>query len=138
MYLQTIICTVFSVLMLAAGLVVFVIYPKLCMLMVKNLRRNLLRTTLTAAVTVAFAFTVTLIWTVVSFLDGAMEEKSQDIKLIVTEKWQLPSQMPLTHASYLDPKHPNFLPELRPYVAPHDFMTWSFYGGSTEQGRMSR
>jgi putative ABC transport system permease protein len=134
----TLICVAISSVMVVAGVVVGVIYPKLCMVMVKNLRRNLLRTMLTAVAIVVLVVMLTMILTVVSFLDASMEEKSQDIKLIVTEKWQLPSQMPLTHANYLDPKHPNFLPELRPYIGPQDFMTWSFYGGSTEQGRMSR
>jgi putative ABC transport system permease protein len=128
----------FSLVMLVIIAVVFLIYPKLCLLMIKNLRRNLLRTLLSATAIVVLVFMVTMIWTVVSFLDASTEEKSQEIKLIVTEKWQLPSQMPLTHANYLNPKHPNFLPELRPYVGDDDFMTWSFYGGSTELGKMTR
>ena len=40
-------------------------------------------------------------------------EKSKDLKLIVTERWQIPSQMPLTHADYLNPASPKFLPELK-------------------------
>src|SRR5262249_27432767 len=67
------------------------------------------------------------------FLDASTEEKSQEIKLIVTERWQLPSQMPLTHADYLDPRSPKFLPELHGLIGKDDFMTWSFYGGTTEQ-----
>jgi putative ABC transport system permease protein len=136
----TIFCTAFSLAVLVPGLVLLAIYPKLFGLMLKNLRRNLLRTVLTAVAIVVLVTMVTMIWTVVSFLDAATTEQSQEIKLIVTEKWQLPSQMPLTHALYLnpDPKNTAFLPELRPYIGPNDFMTWSFYGGSTDLTRMSR
>jgi putative ABC transport system permease protein len=134
----TIICGVLSLVVLAASLAVLCLYPKLCLLMLKNLRRNMLRTGLTSVAIIVLVFMVTIIWTVVNFLDSVTEEQSKEIKLIVTEKWQLPSQMPLTHADYLNPQNPKFLPELRPFVGPNDFMTWSFYGGSTEQGRMSR
>lgn len=131
-------CVTFSLIVLALGLIVLAAYPKLFLLMFKNLRRNLLRTGLTSLAIMVLVVMVTMIWTVVSFLDAATEEQSQDIKLLITEKWQIPSQLPLTHADYLDPAKSSFLPELRAYVGPKDFMTWSFYGGSTEQGKMTR
>jgi putative ABC transport system permease protein len=138
MPLLTIICGAFSLVVLVIGLALLAVYPKLVLLICKNLRRNLLRTGLTSVAIIVLVLMVTIIWTIVGFLDDAMDEKSQDIKLLITERWQLPSQLPLTHANYLNPKHANFLPELRPYIGENDFMAWSFYVGSTEQGKMTR
>ena len=112
--------------------------PKLALLIFNNLRRNMLRTALTAVAISVFALMITMIWTVVSFIDESMEEQSHDIKLIITERWQLPSQLPMTHANYLDPECPDFMEELKPYVKKGDFMTWSFYGGTTDGKQMTR
>ncbi len=128
------VCTVITAGLLAAGVVFVAVYPKMFLLVIKNLRRNVLRTLLTCLATLVLVFMVTLIWTVINFFDRATEERSTDIKLIVTERWQLPSQMPLTHAHYLDPDNPKFLPELKGMYTKNDLMTWSFYGGTTEKG----
>jgi len=138
MSLLTIITGVFSIGVLLSVAVVVIVNPKLFLLIFKNLGRNMLRTSLTSVAIVVLVVMVTMIWTVVSFLDATMEEQSQDIKLIITERWQLPSQMPMTHANYLDPDCPDFLPELKPYVRRGDFMTWSFYGGSTDPNQRTR
>jgi len=119
------------------GLLFAVVSPKLFLLVVKNLRRNLLRTALTCLATMVLVFMVTLIWTVVYFLDQITLEKSKDLKLIVTERWQLPSQMPLTHADYLNPDNPKFILDKND-VGPNDFMTWSFYGGYLDPAKMTR
>jgi hypothetical protein len=132
-----ILCACFTAAMLVCGGLVALLNPKLFLLIFKNLRRNLLRTTLTAAAIVVLAVIVTLIWTVVRTLDLATEDKSQDFKLIITERWQLPSQMPMTHAYYLDPEDSRFMPELRGLINKGDFMTWSFYGGSTDVNQVS-
>jgi putative ABC transport system permease protein len=138
MNMFTLVCCVISaaaVLFLAA---VLVTGPKLFLMIFKNLRRNFGRTLMSSVAIMALVFMVTLIWTVVSFLDSATEEKSQEIKLIVTERWQLPSQYPLSHAQYLDPTSSAFIPELKPYIGKDDYMTWSFYGGSTDKDKMTR
>lgn len=122
---------------LLAG-VVFVLHsPKLFLLVLKNLRRNLLRTALTFMATMVLVFMVTLIWTVVYFIDRVTAEKARDLKLIVTERWQLPSQLPPTHADYLNPESPKFLLS-RDDVGPGDFMTWSFYGGTLDPTKFTR
>jgi putative ABC transport system permease protein len=104
---------------------------KFFLLIVKNLRRNLLRTTLTSLAIIVLVFMVTLIWTMLFRLGRITEEKSKDFKLIVTEKWQIPSQMPSTHADYLDPDNPKCIFRGQPglNIEGKDFMTWSFYGG---------
>ncbi len=114
--------------------------PRLFLLGLKNLRRNLLRTLLTTLATIVLVFMVSLIWTVISGLDKVTQEKSKDFKLIITERWQLPSQLPMTHANYLDPANSGFLTELRddagkPLYTERDFMTWSFYGGTLDPAK---
>src|SRR4029077_8881755 len=112
--------------------------PKMVLLAVKNLRRNLLRTLLTSMAIMVLVMMVTLIWTVIFFLDQTMQEKSADFKLIVMERWKVPSQMPVTHADYLNPESPKCLPELKELgIGAKDFMTWSFYGGTTDPNKMS-
>jgi len=122
-----------SLAVFVAGIVYLVTNPKMVLLAVKNLRRNLLRTLLTSMAIMVLVVMVTLIWTVIYFLDQTMEEKSADFKLIVMERWKVPSQMPSTHADYLNPASPKCLPELKELgLKPKDFMTWSFYGGTTD------
>jgi putative ABC transport system permease protein len=103
---------------------------KFFLLIVKNLRRNLLRTTLTSLAIIVLVFMVTLIWTMLFRLGKITEDKSKDFKLIVTEKWQIPSQMPASHADFLDPDNKSkcILPK-ELHITGDDFMTWSFYGG---------
>ncbi|HWY87037.1 MAG TPA: hypothetical protein VNX28_09950, partial [Gemmataceae bacterium] len=116
-----------------AGIVYLATNPKMVLLAVKNLRRNLLRTVLTSMAIMVLVVMVTQIWTVIYFLDQTMEEKSADFKLIVMERWKVPSQMPSTHADYLNPASAKCLPELKELgLKPRDFMTWSFYGGTTD------
>ncbi len=111
-----------------------VLNRKMLVFVLKSLSRNLLRTVLTSAAVVVLVFVVTLIWTVLWFLDLVMTEKSQDLKAIVTEKWQIPSQMPWAYASSLREgaaSHPGD-------VRPTDYMTWGFYGGTLDPTKRTR
>src|SRR4051794_673620 len=81
----------------AAGLAYVVLRPKFFRLMLKNLGRNPIRTSLIALATAVLVGMVTLVWTVVFFIDETTRERSKDLKLIVSEKRQLPSQLPVTH-----------------------------------------
>src|SRR3712207_5265288 len=95
-----------NVILAAAGLLVLLLaglyfdqvafYTRL---IVKSLRRNVLRTALTGLATVVLVLVFTMIWTVLYFLDLVTAEKSQDFKVIVTERWQIPSQMPYSYAT---------------------------------------
>jgi putative ABC transport system permease protein len=107
---------------------------KYFLLIFKNLRRNLLRTSLTCSVTMFFVFKVTLVWTIVWFMDRATAEKSKDLKAIVTERWQIPSQMPWAYASSLCEGAAQTPGDVRP----QDNMTWQFYGGSLEEDKSKR
>src|SRR5580704_5421580 len=68
------------------GVIFCVLRPKLFLLICKNLLRNRLRTGLTAAAIMFLVAMVTLIWTVVFFLDTITRERAKDFKLIITEK----------------------------------------------------
>src|SRR5262249_24397212 len=59
------------------------------MLMGKSLLRNWLRTGLTAFATMVLVLVITLVWTVLGFLDQITADKSRDIKVAVSEKWQV-------------------------------------------------
>jgi putative ABC transport system permease protein len=130
------ISAVLSLIPLVAGLVFAVTSPRLFLLIVKNLRRNMLRTGLTAFAIAVLVLMVTLIWTVVHALDEMTVEKAKDIKLIVAERWKNPSMMPLTHAHYLNPNKPQFILNKRD-VGPDDFMTWAFYVGTTDKWKFT-
>jgi putative ABC transport system permease protein len=112
-----------------------IVHHKLFRLGLKNLSRNPLRTLLTSLATMVLVFMITLIWTVLFGLDLVTREQAKNLKLIVTERWSVPSQIPMTHANYLDPRRPEFLSDLRGYYGPQDFMVWSFYGGTMDPAK---
>jgi putative ABC transport system permease protein len=102
----------------------------------KSLLRNLLRTSLSCVATMILVFVVVLILSVLTILDWAMEEKARNLKAIVTERYQIPSQMPYAYAQALEsagarPGHPED-------AVPEDTMTWSFYGGSLDPDPKNR
>jgi putative ABC transport system permease protein len=107
---------------------------KYFLLIFKNLRRNLLRTTLTCLATMFLVFIVTIVWTIVWFMGKVTAEKSKDLKAIVTERWQIPSQMPWAYASSLCEGAAQTPGDVRP----QDNMTWQFYGGSLEEDKSKR
>jgi putative ABC transport system permease protein len=121
---------------LLAGAIFTVSNPKLFLLIIKNLRRNLSRTGLTAFAIAVLVLIVTLVWTVIHSLDAMTNESSKDMKLIVAERWKNNSMMPLTHAHYLNPQRPQFILDKRD-VGPNDFMTWSFYFGTTQKWNLT-
>jgi putative ABC transport system permease protein len=134
--------TIIALIVVFAGAAYIILAPRLFMLGIKNLRRNLRRTLLTMAAIGVLAFMITMIWTIIYFIDIATSERSKDLKIIITYKWSVPSQIPMTHAEYLDPASPKFLPELvddngKKLYTTNDFMLWSFYGGTTDPAKMT-
>lgn len=107
---------------------------KFLVLILKNVARHPLRSTLMALGTVVLVFVVTLVWSVLAFLDMTTAEKSKDFKAIVTERWRIPSQMPFTYATTLSEGAARGPQDERPL----DSMTWQFYGGSTDRGAITR
>jgi putative ABC transport system permease protein len=98
------------------------------LLALKNIRRNPILSLLTSLGTMVLVLVVTLVWSVLAFLDNATAEKQRDLKAIVTERWQLPSQMPFSYAATLCEGAAREPDDVRP----QDSMTWSFYGGTMD------
>ena len=102
---------------------------KFMMLIFKNLRRNLVRSMLTSAGVMVLVFVITLIWSILGFLDMATSEKSANFKGIVTEKWSIPSQLPFSYANTLE----NGAAREESDVKPMDSMTWQLFIGSVDK-----
>lgn len=107
---------------------------KFLVLMLKNVGRNLLRSILTALGTMILVFVVTLVWSILAFLDEATAEKSQNFKVIITERWQIPSRMPVAYARTLETGAVTKPDDIKPM----DSMTWQFYGGTLDPANMTR
>lgn len=101
---------------------------KLLLLILKNLRRSPMRTLLTAVGTMVLVFVVTGLWSMLHLIDEATAEKNQNLKLIITEKWELPSRMPMAYVPTLIEGAAEQPGDARPL----DWMTWTFYGGTLD------
>ena len=97
-------------------------------LVFRNLIRNILRTLLTGFGTMILVFVVTLVWSVLAFLDQATQARSEKIKAVVTERWTIPSRMPYAYANLLKDGAAREPGEVKPI----DYMSWTFYGGTTD------
>src|SRR5204863_8683139 len=105
--------------------------------MLKSLRRNLLRSVLTGLATFIFVLVVTLVWSILAFLDRQTEAKSRNLKAIITEKYQIPSMMPFAYAASLAEGAPRKKDDY--HINPdRDSMTWSFYGGTIDPLKKTR
>jgi putative ABC transport system permease protein len=104
------------------------------LVMVKNLRRNLLRTSLTYLATFVLVMVVTLVWSVLYWLDSFTKERTKAPKLIVQEKWQSNSQMPFAYAASLERGAASRQGDLRP----DDAMTWQIYLGTVDPAKQTR
>jgi putative ABC transport system permease protein len=123
-----------AVVLLVIGLTIL-IFPKYSSFIYKSLRRNFLRTTLASMAIMVLAFVVTLVWSILIPLDAAMTEQTKDFKAIVSERWQVPSQMPYAYANTLEEGGYTQPGDIR--IKAEDSMTWSFYGGTTDPEHLS-
>ena len=102
-------------------------------LILRNLVRNKLRTVLTALGTMLQVLVVTLVWSVLSFLDQATQARSEKIKALITERWTIPSRMPYSYVNLLKDGAVREEGDIKPI----DFMSWTFYGGTTDPENQS-
>ncbi|HEY3969083.1 MAG TPA: ABC transporter permease [Planctomycetaceae bacterium] len=109
-------------------------FAKYGLIISKNVRRNLLRTMLTSLGTMVLVLVITLIWSVLHFLDQAMADRSSNFKAIITERWQIPSRMPLAYANTLREAAATGPDDVRP----KDWCTWQFYGASIDPQKRDR
>jgi putative ABC transport system permease protein len=122
-----------AVTLLLLGGLVFV-FRKYLAFVSKSLRRNLLRTALASLAVMVLVFVITLVVSFLAVLDYIMMEKSKDLKGIVTERWQVPSQLPYAYVPSLEQGAARRSGDIRP----EDSMTWSFYGGTLDPDKKTR
>jgi putative ABC transport system permease protein len=102
----------------------------------RSLSRNLLRSVLTGIATFVLVLVITLVWSVLAFLDQQTEAKSHNLKALVSEKYQNPSQMPYTYADTLGEGAARKKGDYR--VDPKtNAMAWSFYVGTLDPAKQS-
>lgn len=107
---------------------------KFLLLILRNVRRSKVRSGLTALGTMVLVLVVTLVWSILSFLNAAMTTRKSNIKMLITEKWQVPSQMPFSYALTLSEggaRNPGD-------IQPMDSMTWQFFGGTLDPAKRTR
>jgi putative ABC transport system permease protein len=102
----------------------------------KNLRRNLLRTSLTYLATFILGLMATIVWSVLYDLNPLTAEKSKDLKVTVAEKWQPHSQMPFAYAMALS--EGAAAPSRYEDVRPQDSMTWQYFAATLDAGKRTR
>jgi putative ABC transport system permease protein len=107
---------------------------KFLLLILKNLRRNKLRTVLTSLAVMVLVLVVTMIWTVIYFLNNFTQEKSGNLKAIVTDRYNMQGQMPLSYASPLSQGAARKPGD----KVPTDSMSWQIYLGTLDPEKRTR
>jgi putative ABC transport system permease protein len=118
---------------LAVVVFVAVLFWEQSRFIARSLRRNLLRSTLTGLATFVLVLVITLVWSVLAFLDKQTEAKSRNLKALVSEKYENPSQMPYAYADALSEGAPSKKGDYR-IDTNINAMTWSFYIGTLDPG----
>jgi putative ABC transport system permease protein len=110
-------------------------FPNYTSFLFKNVRRNLLRTTLSSLAIIVLSLVVTAVWSILVPLDAYLMQRTKDIKAIVSERWQAGSQMPYSYAATMERGAPSDRDDIT--IKDEDSMTWSFYFGTTDPAKMS-
>lgn len=112
-----------------------IVNVKLIKLMLKNLQRNLLLSSLMYIATFVFVLVIVGMKSIVAFIDLVQTEREHDFKAIITERYQIPSQMPMKY----DREIRDALMKENLLANRHDdVMTWGFYGGSIDPEKRTR
>jgi putative ABC transport system permease protein len=105
-------------------------------LILDNIWRNPLRTLLTSLGTMVMVLVVITVFSVLSFLAKQMSDKNQNLKAIVTERWQAPSMMPASYADSLERGGGHRPGDVE--VESKNAMSWGFYVGATDPDPRNR
>lgn len=103
---------------------------KLFLLILKNLRRNRLRTTLTALAIILLVVIFSLVATVLGFLDEVTTEKETDVQLVLTERYRIPSRFDRSYVDQIIYPEYELSQKLRkiPGFDPRKYTIWHFVG----------
>jgi putative ABC transport system permease protein len=104
-------------------------------LVLRSLIRSLLRTSLTYLAVFVLVFILTAVWSVLDFLSALTAQKDQNLKGIVTEKYQIPSQMKPSHLQGIKDMIAELPPDQRPDNVEDNIMTWAFVGGTLDPNK---
>ena len=104
-------------------------------MVLRSLGRNLMRTSLTYLAIFVLVWVVTCVWSVLDFLDKLTQEKDANMKGIVTEKYQVPSQMKPSHLSTIKGMMEELPAGQRPDNIDDNLMTWAFVGGTLDPAK---
>jgi putative ABC transport system permease protein len=107
---------------------------KLFLLILKNLRRNKLRTVITGLAVMVLVLVVTMIWTVVYFVENFTKEKGGNLKAVVTDRYDMQGQMPLSYAGPLSQGAASKPGD----KLPQGSMAWQIYLGTIDVERRTR
>jgi putative ABC transport system permease protein len=105
---------------------------KVAQLLIRTLLRSPLRTSLSYIAIFVLTTVITGIYSIVNFIGLATAEKESNFKVILTEKYTIPSQMPPGYEQRLKDVLRKLPPELQPVNGEQDVIAWSFVGGTTD------
>ncbi len=106
---------------------------KFLLLILRNVRRNWLWSLISAIVTMALVWVVTMVWSILMLLDYLTTEKNQNFKAMVSERWAMPSRLPFSYAQSLARGATRNSGDIQP----QDSMTWQFYGGTIDREKLT-
>lgn len=101
-------------------------------MIVRSLTRNPLRTSLMYIAIFVLSSVLVCVWSVLAFIDAQTVEKEGNLKAIISEKQQIPSQMKPTHVNELMKIVEELPEENKPKGGDGDLMTWAFVGGTLD------
>lgn len=105
---------------------------KVMLMLFRGLRRSPLRTSLTYLALFVLTFVLCMIYTVITFIGRATSEKEANFKIIMTEKYSIPSMMPPGYEDRLRGIIEKLPKDLQPVNGNDDMIAWSFVGGTTD------
>jgi putative ABC transport system permease protein len=107
---------------------------KLFLLILKNLRRNRLRSILTALAIILLVAIYSMIATVMGFLDEVTTEKSSNVYLVITERYRIPSRFDRSLMERIVYPGSALHEELLriPGFDPRNYTIWHFVGFTTD------
>jgi len=105
---------------------------KVMLMLFRGLRRSPLRTSLTYLALFVLTFVLCMIYTIITFIGRATSEKEANFKIIMTEKYSIPSMMPPGYEDRLRGIIEKLPKELQPVNGADDIITWSFIAATTD------
>jgi len=98
----------------------------LCVLIIKNLSRNRMRTILTALAVIVFTMVYSIVGSTTSMVNRLVSSSSSNTRLVVVNRWITPSELP---ARYID--------QVTRVRDVEDWTVWHYYFGFLDESKRS-